>query len=358
MIAVLVAVLSPDARATIPRSLYQAPEAMAMGQAVTSWIDDHQALWYNPAGAAAFDSLEWRMMTLDLGATHDVYASKDAIKKLKKPTVRDVNQFMGKDLYIQGNAATSLILPQIGIAAMYDVRAGVTPTNQVFPRIEFGYVRTGGAQLSFGFSSKDGGLRRRGRRKKEATENEWRFGVGAKYFVRRGESKILTAGELFNLNKENALEAIQGKGSSYGGDLGVQRIQRIDSITTLSWGLSYLNIGDLAFDNKVEAVKSSLNTGVGGQWDLGLPKITVGFDVHHLLRSDDFRKKTHFGAKLRLPILSFYLGLNQMRPTFGASVDVWLVRVSAVSYNEELGELYGANTSRRYLTRVEFKLEF
>lgn len=354
--AAVLGALSVDAQATIPRSLYQAPEAMAMGQAVTGWIDDHQALWYNPAGAAAFDSFEWRMVTLDVGATNDVYESIDTIKTLKKPTVKDVNQFMGKNLYAQGNLGTSMILPQMGIAAMYDVRAGVTPTNQVFPRVEFGFVRTGGAQLAFGFSTTDG-IHRRGRRKKEP-QNEWRFGMGAKYFVRRGGTKILTAGELFNLNKENALEAVNGKGSSYGADLGVQRIQRIDPRTTLSWGLSYLNIGDLSFDHRAEAVKSSVNTGVGAQYDLGIPKLTVAMDVHHLLRSDDFRKKTHFGAKLRLPLLSFYLGLNQMRPTFGASVDIWLLRVSAVSFNEELGELYGANTSRRYLARVEFKMEF
>jgi hypothetical protein len=110
------------AQAYVPRPLYEAPEALAMGNAVTGFIEDHNAIWYNPAGAAAFDSFEWRLLNFDLRASKDIYDSYSTISKLKNPGVGDVNDFMGKNLFAQTTVGTSLMLPQFGIAALYDKR--------------------------------------------------------------------------------------------------------------------------------------------------------------------------------------------------------------------------------------------
>jgi hypothetical protein len=348
--------LSEEVHAKLNKKLYQAPEALAMGEAVTAFIDDHNALWYNPAGAAAFDSFEWRMLAFDLGGTKDIYDSINSLSKLQNPSSSTASEFMGKRLFGQVTSQTSFIFPQLGIAGLYDVQAGFAPQNQIFPNIEYGYQRTGGVQASFGFSSKDG-FRRRGKRKKE-TQSEWRFGLGAKYFVRRGGFQELTVAQLFNFNKENVMDVLSKEGSSYGADLGVQRIERISDRMTLSAGASYMNIGDMTFGGNGSPVRAALNTGVAAQWDLGIPKFTAAFDVHQLTTNADFRQKINVGARLKLPLLTFYFGLSHLRPTFGAAVDLWLIRVSAASFEEELGEIYGSVSKRRYVARFELKLEF
>ena len=348
--------LSSGARAEVDRSLYRAPDALAMGEAVTAFIDDHNALWYNPAGAAAFDSVEWRMISIDIGATKDAYSSYSAIKKISSPKAADVNGLMGKDILAEASIQSELMLPQFGIAAIYDFQAGFLPQNQTFPHIQYGYQHTDGFQAAFGWSSKDG-FKRRGRRS-AGPQSEWRFGIGGKMMLRKGGFKELTVAQIFNLNKENALADFNDSGTGIGGDVGIQRIQRIDQKQTVSAGMSYLNVGDLGFGGHAAPVRGSVNAGVASQWDFGVPKLTLSADLHHLQENVDFREKVHVGVQLRIPIFTLSAGLNQMRPAYGIAADFWLLRVSALSYGEQLGPIYNGMPKQRYVARVEVKLAF
>jgi len=66
--------------------------------------------------------------------------------------------------------------------------------------------------------------------------------------------------------------------------------------------------------------------------------------------------KTHFGTEFSLRILDFYAGLNQLNPTYGAAFDLWILRISAMSYAEELGVVYHQLPSRRYMLQIDFSL--
>lgn len=351
----VLSVLAPSAaRASVERELYQGAEPLAMGGAYIAIADDEHAIFYNPAGAGAYDSMSLHYLIGDVALSDDILTLQEAVKDLQDPSGSELNKLMGKNLFTQARLGASLLVPNFGVAAFYDAQGALYAANQAFPKVEFGYQRTSGVQAAFGFSTKDGRKRGRGKRNTEIM-SEWRFGIGGKYLVRTGGYKTLNTSQLFALDQNQIMDIMGGKGSGYGVDLGIQRLQRLNKEFALHFGSAFTNIGDVRMANGADAVKGNLGAGLGASYDFGVGKFTLAYDIRHITRSDDWRKKQHLGAKLDLPLVDFYAGLNQMYPTFGASVDIWILRLTALSYREELGSFVSQDPDRRYALRIDLK---
>jgi hypothetical protein len=100
----------------------------------------------------------------------------------------------------------------------------------------------------------------------------------------------------------------------------------------------------------------SMNLGVGYEKRFDFLRIKAAADLRHLNADTGFSNKTHFGMEFGIPLMDFYIGFNQLNPTFGAAIDVWVLRLSLVSYAEELGILFHQNSSRKTLLQVDFNL--
>jgi hypothetical protein len=212
-------------------------------------------------------------------------------------------------------------------------------------------------QAAFGFALADGRRRGKGRRNADYM-SEWRFGIGGKFLSRTGGYRLLSAAELFTINEADADSFIGERGTGFGVDFGIQRLQKINSQLQLHWGAAFLNAGDVHFANGPSPVKADLSTGIGATFKQGLAKVTIAYDLHQLNREDDFSKKQNLGIRLGLPLFDLYAGLHQGFLTYGAAFDIWLLRIAATVYKEELGAYAKQDTESRMALRIDLKMDF
>jgi hypothetical protein len=346
-----------SAEAAMQRSLFRSPEALAMGDAYTAIVEGRDAPFYNPAGVAAIDGLSVHWATLDATVSDWLVTGWESMKDVKDPSGADLNRLMGENIYVQGAGSAAVLAPGFALIGFYDAQGALYAKNQALPKIEYGYQTTSGIQAAFGFALADGRRRGKGRRNAELM-NEWRFGIGGKFLTRTGGYRLLSAAELFTINDSDADSFVGGKGTGYGLDFGIQRVQKINSKFHLHWGAAYLNAGDVHFAGGPSPVKADVSTGLGVTFKQGLAKVTVAYDLHQLNREDDFSKKQNIGIRLGLPLFNLYAGLHQGFLTYGAAFDIWLLRIAASVYKEELGAYSKQDTESRMALRIDLKMDF
>lgn len=328
-----------------------------MGGAYTAIVDDVDAPFYNPAGVAGIDHISIHFAAIDLTVSDWVVDGWKTFGELKNPNVNDVNRLMGQNIYVQASGRTAVLAPGFALVGFYDAQAALYAKNQAFPKVEYGYQRTSGIQMSFAYSTTDGKMRGRGR-KNSAFLNEWRIGIGGKLLSRTGGYRLLSAAELFSLNDIDTEKLIGGSGSGYGLDIGVQRLQRLTQELTFHFGAAFLNIGDVHFGNGATPLKGDLASGIAFTYKKGIAGLTLAYDLQQINRTADFSKKQNFGARLSLPLLDFYGGIHQGFLTYGAAADIWILRVAGAIYKEEMGQYVKQDTESRFALRVDFKMEF
>lgn len=352
--AVLMVAVSSTASASIEKEYYRAPEAAAMGNAYVAIVEDEHAIYYNPAGVAGYEHGELHLAALDFTAASEILDRYSTLKNLNNPNGSDLNKLMGTNIYADGRVAASLMGPHWGVSTFYDAEGAVYPTNQAIPKIEFGYQRTGGVQGAFGFSLKDGRARGKGKHNGDYL-SEWRFGVGGKYISRLGGYRVIPTSQLITLDKDAILDLYGQRASNYGFDLGMQRVQRINPLVSLMFGAAWQNIGDIAFEGGADALRQNLSVGTGFKFQAGIADVTLAYDIRQITAEDDWRKKNHVGVRVGLPLFDLYAGYNQAYFTYGASMDIWLLKLTAVSYREETGSYVFQDPERRYALRIDLK---
>lgn len=356
IILLLFGFFSFSATAGMNRNLLRSPEALAMGGAYTAFVDDRDAAFYNPAGVAAYDRLSLHLVTIDPTISDWVLSGWKTLSELESPTGSDLNRLMGKNIFVEGTVSTAVLAPGFALIGFYDTQAALYAKNQAFPHIEYGFQSTSGVQAAFGFSVSDG--KKRGRGKKNADYlNEWRFGFGAKFLTRTGGYRLMTTTELLSVANTSLNDYTGGQGSGYGGDLGVQRVQRINPKLTAFWGAAFLNIGDITFGNGASPQRGDLSTGLALKYSEAFTSFTLAYDLQQMNRSDDFTKKQNLGLKWSLPLLDIMGGIHQGYFTYGAAFDLWLLRVSGTVYREELGPYQQSDPEDRFALRIALKMD-
>jgi hypothetical protein len=152
-------------------------------------------------------------------------------------------------------------------------------------------------------------------------------------------------------------DLIGGKGSGYGADIGVQRIQRLSPDVTAYFGAAFLNVGDIQFGGGASPQRGDLSIGTGLKFKYGITAFTLAYDVQQLNRSDSFSKKQMVGGKFKLPLFDLFGGLHQGFLTYGAAFDVWIARISGTIYREELGPYQKQDPEDRYALRIDVKMD-
>ena len=351
VLAIAVSSTPQPVEAQVTNSLIRQPRTMAMGGAGIALADDEYALFQNPAGLAGQESRRFRLLGLTLEASQDTYAtfgtSLSAFSNFKLSTL---NTLMGKDIFIRVGVVPMITLPHFAIAYLADVQGSINQFNQANPSFLFGDRITHGVQAGMGWSLPKG---------RHANE-EVRFGAAAKVLWRKGGYyEISTAGFLqATSSSKSYIDNLVGNfGVGYGVDFGTQYINKLDKKTSLFAGASATDIGGTKFsDSHAQAIPMNLGFGVGAKKQLDAFTLKVDADLRNLTQETAFVNKTHFGTELSMSLLDFYFGLNQMNLTFGASFDLWILRVSAVSDAEELGINFHQQPSRRYMVQVDFNL--
>ncbi len=357
LLVALFALGAVPGHAAMYRSLLRSPEALAMGGAYTAIAEGRDAPFYNPAGVAANDRLAVHFANIDATVSDWVISGWKTMEDLKDPSGSDFNRLMGENIFIEATVSTAVLAPGFALVGFYDTQGALYAKNQAFPKIEYGYQTTSGVQLAFAGSTSDGHKRGLGKKNGEYL-NEWRYGVGAKYLTRRGGYRFFPISELFAVDQIDTESLLGGKGSGYGFDFGVQRLQRLTPEVALQWGAAFLNAGDVHFGNGATPVKGDLSTGVAVIYTRALASLTLAYDFQQINRSADFGKHQNLGVRVGLPLVDLYGGLHQGFLTYGAAVDVWVLRVAAAVYKEELGFYPRQDVESRTSIRADFKMEF
>jgi hypothetical protein len=177
------------------------------------------------------------------------------------------------------------------------------------------------------------------------------------------ELNSLTGGD--NANSNGLEDYVQG-GNGVGADFGLL----FTPIETMkpTFGLTVMDAGGTIYNEMSVGNGQSL-----GAPDIRLPTVNTGFslvpfqkggmyvmaaaDLHGINRPMSFSKKLHLGLEWGLgSIIKASVGLKQGYATAGFQLDMWLLKVRAATYAEELGTVAGSVEDRRYM--LEMKLLF
>ncbi len=335
------------------RELYRGARMTGMGGAFVAIADDEQAIWVNPAGLSGVRKTQLHYAVADIEFSNDIASELlSGTPTLQALGSGNLNAVIGKNIYARVQVSPALLMPGWGIGFLSDHQFGAIIKNMVFPNTTVAMQSTNGVQIAQSFA-----LTRKGRRR-GLGGGELRAGIAAKALWRRGGYNSIPMPQLLNLSTDYILALAGTYGFGFGLDLGTQYVRSIGNNTQVSLGLAYTDIGDIAFSNGADSQKGNLSAGAGLVYKSAGFDFTFAADYRHINVDTDVRKRIHAGFEFALPLVKVYGGLNQTLPVYGASVDIWLLRVTALTYSEARGQTLGQDDERRWLTRLDAKFAF
>lgn len=332
---------------------YRGARATAMGGAYVGLADDEQALFLNPAGLAGNDTSVIDYAPIMLDVSREMYSSYSDSSLLDSFDFDGINKLMGKNLYGRFQFTPNLIMPNFGAAIMMDAEMAFYANNKAMPHITFGWQNTNGIQMGTGFSLY--GKRRRPR--SGTLQNDIRVGIGGKYLWRRGGYRHVPFEKLLQINKGTSLikELAGNYHTGMGVDFGLQVIQPLNKGFVMSFGSAYTDVGNTSFGGEPETQMGNFSVGTALKYYRPAFSITGAFDYSNIAQDVEGRQKMHYGVELQLSMLTIYMGINQVYFTTGVGFDVWLLRVMAVTYGQELGTDVFQDGNRRFMLSIDMR---
>lgn len=334
-------------------SLYTSTRADAMGGAYVALADDESAIFMNPAGLAGIKGFTFNYAAVDTEiSTDDIAVGLGAVSgAIGGLTPSTLNTLMGKDIYVHAQATPSFVMPNFGVALISDQQFSLIQQNVADPNIGLQLESTNGIQAAYGTSLIP---------KRKRKRYDIRVGIAAKMLWRRGGYYNLDTYQVIGLTQDpidGLHNVVGGYGLGYGVDMGTQYIYQLTKTLSLASALVMTDIGNTAFSSVTAMPQvSNMTWGMAATYNLRRIKFNYAFDMQHLMQDGDFREKMHTGIEMQVPFFSVMTGLNQMNFTYGASFDIWLFKITAAYYGEELDAYGGQNTEDRYAVRIQMKI--
>lgn len=342
----LVSLAGGEAFAEEFRQLYRGTRAQGMGNAYVGLADDEQAVFLNPAGLAGNTQYKFHYLLADIAVADDIVQSAKSVSTFSNLSPSTMNKVMGKNIYASAQYTPMLLMGPIAFAGIISAETLILAQNRTLPDITLGFQNTNGVQFSSGFVL--GNKRNRYR--------QLRLGLGVKMLWQRGGYKKLPVTKALSLSKSELQNMLGEYSAIVGSDIGLQYVMNFNKRLTYSLGLVQ---NDLSFKTSkgVTSVTEGMGTfGMALKYNPGAVSYALTFDYRNIFESADWRKKVHLGGELSLPLLSFYAGINQFYGTFGVGFNLWIFKVNAVSYAEELGVASMQDGQRRYVLSLDLNL--
>lgn len=334
--------------------MHKSVRALGMGNAYSSVVDDEDALFFNPAGIAKNGGFFWTIADPGIGLSSITKEDFDIYNDLQdQGTFEDaLDKLYGKTIWAGGGTKTSIMMPFFA-AALYGVGdISVTVNNRVNPTMNVNYVRDTGIAVGTGF---------------------WigpmlQQGFAIKRIVRVGSRQefgpaviadILNGGSSPDVIFDN----LERKGVGYALDYGMNLT--IPGPVRPTFSFVWKNIGNTKFTPAEEGALAPPTE--KQEWVLGA-SLMVDLPLVHIVPSIDFKhvndeyiqlgKKLHMGVEIGLPLLDLRVGSHQGYLSYGAGVNLGLLRFDAASWGVEMGGHPGQLESRRYMAQVSLRLGF
>lgn len=325
---------------------YQGIRVMGMGGAFTAVADDENSLFYNPAGLSSASALNVGILNpmVDISENSiDLFNDADDTDMDDTEEVVDLlRQYSGDHQHFRASlfphvgfnvANTGVMIGGLAQANLdAEIRNPVWPETHVDFAIDYGLAGGAGVKLPF---------------------QDLRLGATLKIIYRESLKEVYTATDIADDDFEDRFEDDLSSDTAVSLDIGT-----IYTLPFIEWAqtdvaLAIQNLPTMEFGEDMD-VETQGNVGIAlrkGFAGFGLIGAIDYMDLTQNVGEDnDWAKRLHMGIEFQLPtILSLRAGLNQGYGTFGATVDIWLVRLDFATYAEEVGAYSGQRSDRRYM---------
>ena len=252
----------------------------------------------------------------------------------------DLNSFYGRPIQTGLDARLSIIAPRIGFSGYTNVNLRSYLSNPLVPEWYINYLSDYGMTIAFSTVFSD----------------SLSAGIGLKRMTRTGGEVVLDTQQINDYvngvtDTADILELFDDTGVGYGVDVSFLYKTPGDSssIATLVWK----DVGTTSFlktagDQNPVAIKDNLTLGLGYVMNRTGLDIKTGFEYRHILTSSEpIGKKLHAGIEVSLPLIDLRAGMSQGYSTFGAGLDLWIMRLEVAKFTEEYGEYPGQTPEER-----------
>lgn len=326
-------------------TLYRGIRPLGMGGAFTAVSDDVNGLFYNPAG------LHTKLVSVDI-LNPQLEVSKDSesllgdISDLEGGDTAEIVDFMqglvGEHQHLRGAFLPNVMIRNFGIAILAQGTADLEVRNPVLPeaitevKLDLGLIGGGSFKILPGLQ----------------------VGLNAKFIQRKGIKRTYDAVDIA-LGDFEPLDDLENK-SDFAFDLGgmVHMGEFLSPVNFLdpTLGINIQNITDLDFEELGE-FPMQVNLGAAIHPNFWIIQSTIAVDLMDVAlaigEDDDYSKRFHFGAELKFPmILAVRVGINQRFVTAGFTADLWILKLEAATYAEEVGAYAGQRDDRRYVAML------
>jgi hypothetical protein len=319
---------------------YQVPSwALGMGGVHTPFPREGDIPTSNAAFLSHVNEISFELLNLEIKSP----GLEDITEFQELPEAdgaEDLNSFYGKPIQTGADARLSIIAPRIGFSGYTNTYLRSYLSNPLVPEWYINYLSDYGMTVAFSTVFSD----------------TVSAGIALKRITRTGGEIVLDTQQINDYvngvtDTADILEQFDDVGIGYGVDVSFLYKSPGDStsVATLVWK----DVGTTSFqktsgDQSPPAIKDNLTLGLGYTYKGTGLDIKTGFEYRHILTSSEqIGKKLHAGIEFSLPLIDLRAGMSQGYTTFGAGLDLWIMRIEAAKFTEEYGEYPGQTPEER-----------
>lgn len=328
-----------------------------MGDAFTAVNDDEFTLFYNPAALARHKrDFSINPINPQFQGTN-VLSDMDRFENFPDEPVGAADVLMDYPAHASAGMAPGFKLFNVGVTFLANESFDVLLRNRSHPMLDLDMKSDRGVMVGIGIPLGPSRLSR-----KNAQGSQTSLGLSAKYLERTGVRDTLAlAGPTVvdSLSRDELQDVLKTlgrvKGIGYGFDAGIEHVSRSGNSQFVA-SLAAMDITGTDFkeqdhpdDLQVSDIRDQVNLGLAAGQDFKLFHYILSADVRGLNEQMDFGKRLRFGVEFGVPGLSVMGGLNSGYYSYGATLDLVFMKLTAGFYDMELGSKYKQIKSRRFL---------
>lgn len=349
LIALLAGFATTELRADESQRIFRSAYFLGRGDAGIANADNHEALFYNPAGLALGEGI-YKETILVSPLLEVSGATKDLIRQVaveKKTDPETLANYQGKNQHVGIYNFTGIVFRRAALGAIASNQTNIliskNPEQASLTSVSADTVAHTG--VVFGLAE-------------SFLKDQLLVGFTYKYLM-RNEAKVAvnladSQDAMDNMNQDELTNSSTGSGVDFG------MMYRIPGAAPLSFGLQIENVGgttltgNAAVDDDV-TLPQTVNLGFSFEPGTRFSKFRLLVDYRDIFSKAETNslKKIHIGSELAvLKFLGVTGGLNQGYPTVGFYMNAYFLRFDAGAYAQEMGDRVGTRPDVRYFFRL------
>lgn len=338
--------------------LMRSPQGLLMGDAYTAVNDDDFTLFYNPASLARHKR-DFTLHPLN-PQFHGTNILQDMNRFSDMPNSASgaADVLMDYPVHASAGISPGFKLFNVGVSFLASESYDVLLRNQTHPTLDLDLRADKGVLMGVGVPLGAGRITR-----KSQSGHQTSLGFTAKYLERTGvrDSVGLLSPTVLNALSKDELSLVlksigQVKGVGWGFDAGVEHITR-SGPSQFVFGLTALDITGTEFTEggqnsdklQVSDIKDQVNLAMAFGQDHGMFHYILSADVRALNDQIDFTQRLRLGAQIGIPGIKLMGGLNSGYYSYGAMINLGVLKLMTGFYNAEIGSRSQQIKSSRFL---------